>query len=253
MRKAKSIEEIRQHMKKGGRVIGRSFAHKLRGEVESITECGEFVVRCMSGQMEGAYNIWSFHQADDWQLVKLKEKEPQKATSIEDIREHLAKGGRVQLFSVWTEKPLEVECVTGVAVLFTTGGAIYFDEKLDWRLLPLDHGALPGLLGKALGKRISKAFESAPPLMDGIRELQQSGKMEAFRKKLLFGYPLTLEEQNELWFAVTGERIEYGRRCKECECTGKVAGCCAASAQACPDCTDGYVVTPSWKRELSNC
>lgn len=160
--------------------------------------------------------------------------------TLEDIREHLEKGGRVMVNSGFWSSPREVECVSEPtkAILFKEGGAIYFDERLHWELLPLPQQSKP-----------------APPLMDGIRALQQNGSMEKFRKKLMFGQPLTLDEQLALWEAVTGETFEYGRRCSRCHGNGKTNWNGAIERRipvTCDNCKgEGYSVVPTWRRLLT--
>lgn len=163
-----------------------------------------------------------------------------KRVTLEDIREHLEKGGRVTVIAPTWQRPCEVEYVTRNtgAIVFKAGGAIYFDERLHWELLPLP-----------------QQCKSAPPLMDGIRALQQNGSMEKFRKKLMFGQPLTLDEQRDLWEAVTGETFEYGRRCSRCHGNGETNWKGAIPLEApvtCDNCKgEGYSVVPTWRRLLT--
>lgn len=163
-----------------------------------------------------------------------------KAKTIVEIRKHLEKGGRVMVNSPFWPSPREVDRVDNVtaAILFTTGGGLYFDPKLDWELLPLP-----------------QQCKSAPPLMDGIRALQQNGSMEKFRKKLMFGQPLTLDEQRALWEAVTGETFDYGRRCSRCHGDGKTNWTGAIQLKVrvtCDNCKgEGYSVVPTWRRLLT--
>ena len=78
------------------------------------------------------------------------------------------------------------------------------------------------------------------------------------RAKVLFGQPWTIEEQLEVWELLTGERIERGRRCSQCNGEG-VTGSEYISltnpprviTQKCPACKDhpGYTVRPTWMVE----
>lgn len=106
-----------------------------------------------------------------------------KAESIEQIREHIKKGGRVVF-----EPSLEIVSLDDHRYYFNDGGASGLHNLMpsQWLLLPLeekepvtlmgqlenagvrayygngepeDYSTLPGLLGEALGKRISDAFK----------------------------------------------------------------------------------------------
>ena len=73
------------------------------------------------------------------------------------------------------------------------------------------------------------------------------------RAKVLFGQPWTIEEQLEVWELLTGERIERGRRCKTCDCSGTYEEWQPRKGFVdvpCDDCNGtGYTVRPTWMVE----
>lgn len=81
------------------------------------------------------------------------------------------------------------------------------------------------------------------------------------RAKVLFGQPWTIEEQLEVWELLTGERIQHGRRCNKCDCSGRVVkdfmkyGLHLGPGgldlfMDCRDCNgSGYTVRPTWMME----
>lgn len=169
-----------------------------------------------------------------------------KAESIEQIREHLARGGRVL-----DHNRDEVDGLGHVCVYYKHLSSIYpikdlTPEKLSrWELLPIEE------------EKPQKSFRDS-----------QKERMQRIRKSLLFGHYPSLDDLRDWWQATTGERIEWGRRCNACECTGyrqqritetvhiTVGGDevdrydVEATPARCEDCNgSGYTVRPTWMGE----
>lgn len=174
-----------------------------------------------------------------------------KATSIEQIREHLAKGGRA-LAVLKDGRTDEVKRVDMGMLRVYAGiwSSSFACVDVDhWQLLPLeekepvpvDHGTQKGQDIKAeLAKRGMEA-----PLMS----LWLSTHI---RQKLLFGQVPTMDELLQWWEDTSGERIEHGKRCERCQCSGKIKRDAGSSYKdvPCDDCQgSGYSVRPTWMEE----
>lgn len=186
-----------------------------------------------------------------------------KATSIEQIREHLARGGRVigtkgepGCWSTW--EALSVKTLnTVMATCSDQTRGIPF-SNLDWELLPIKEKPV-------VGKRISlsEAREIACKTMqdaEARRTIEPfsgrtpMGAVDELRRKLMFGHPWSMEEQRQVWELLTGERIEWGRRCNYCECSGKARKHVGNAQSAMVNCKlcqgSGYTVRPTWMGEV---
>lgn len=209
-----------------------------------------------------------------------------KATSIEQIREHLARGGRVTVNSPQWNTHRVVERVAGESskgpfssvVWFTTGGAIYFDKRFDWELLPIEEPATTNAVERDLvdGMRdfVRDLKEHGLPGIDSrtlpiltedptgesrrktpqiVIDGEDTGAGERIRQSLLFGHYPSLDDMRDWWQATTGERIEWGRRCNACECSGKARKHVGNGQSAMVNCKlcngDGYTERPTWMED----
>lgn len=165
-----------------------------------------------------------------------------KATSIEQIREHLARGGRVMCHFVRTEcgEP-EVNDVYGAAsgdrivVNYVDQMRVKFgDNRVDhWELLPIEEEltdeevdaeiARLGIDMKPAFERLHKMIQAkrSVPIEDVKLDITQDemivgAYVNRIRKALLFGHYPSMNDLIDWWQATTGERIEWGRRCERC-------------------------------------
>lgn len=164
-----------------------------------------------------------------------------KAESIEQIREHLERGGRV----IYGDQRI-VEAVTSTGrVLLGNGYYLEFDafEPSSWELLPIEEEIDAG---KVWCDQLSEMRQNQEAL-----EMQQR-----IRTALLYGRRPEMQDLLDWWQATTGERIEHGERCTVCDGTGQqVLNALTVRGvrnpvinQPCPACKDhpGYTVRPTW-------
>lgn len=213
--KAESIEQIREHLEKGGRVIDSD-------DREVFTKCNwPWLVKDLTSE-----------ELANWTLLPLEEKEPETVASdkieaagrlVKFIREYSSGQCRILSIGSACECPL---CDVGRLL----------EEKE-----PVDHGTQKGQDIKAeLAKRGMEA-----PLMS----LWLSTHI---RQKLLFGQVPTMDELLQWWEDTSGERIEHGKRCERCQCSGKIKRDAGSSYKdvPCDDCQgSGYSVRPTWMEE----
>lgn len=155
-----------------------------------------------------------------------------KATSIEQIREHLAKGGRA-LAVLKDGRTDEVKRVDMGMLRVYAGiwSSSFACVDVDhWQLLPLeekepvDHGTQKGQ---------EERFRDS-----------QKERMQRIRQRLLHGQWPDMSDLMAWWEATTGERIEMGKRCDACNCSGLAQ---EGRVRACEDCQgSGYSVRPTW-------
>ena len=207
-----------------------------------------------------------------------------KATSIEQIREHLARGGRVKSGTLW-----ELTCSIPTGFYLRVNGQLLFMPTdcvapCNWELLPLDEKPIPGVPASSLplvtedptgescdnckycsGKggwwdeesidqwywceHCDAAKEYYAPLRE--KKQRKEKRHHELRAKVLFGQPWSIEEQLEVWELLTGEKIEHGRRCDACNGDGTQFSELTWERVDCPKCEDhpGYTVRPTWMGE----
>jgi hypothetical protein len=190
-----------------------------------------------------------------------------RAESIEQIREHLARGGKVA-----TSYAGEVVSVFGdrVCIRPCRGKNFYApfssrdflllpieeeltDEEVDAEIarLGIDAKALPIVTEDPTGESRRKTPNI---LIDG----KDTGAGERIRKALLFGHYPDMNDLRDWWQATTGERIEWGRSCEKCGGEGVQTLAFYGRgieepimSQPCPACKDhpGYTVRPTWMED----
>jgi hypothetical protein len=114
-----------------------------------------------------------------------------KATSIEQIREHLARGGRVTVNSPQWNTHRVVERVAGESskgpfssvVWFTTGGAIYFDKRFDWELLPIEEE----LTDEEVDAEIARLGIDMKPAFERLHKMIQAKRSVPIEEEPLTG------------------------------------------------------------------
>lgn len=160
-----------------------------------------------------------------------------KATSIEQIREHLARGGRVANLSYEARSTYDRYIIAKM----TNGFEFQVEFRPGyWNLLPLeekepvDHGTQKGQ---------EERFRDS-----------QKERMQRIRTRLLHGQWPEMSDLMDWWEATTGERIEWGRRCERCDGRGRSKEVqrvgCFYGYVGCNDCQgSGYSVRPTWMEE----
>jgi hypothetical protein len=238
--KAESIEQIREHLAKGGRAL----AVLKDGRTDEVKRVDMGMLRVYAG-------IWSSSFAcvdvDHWQLLPLEEKEPVPVDHGTPSRE-------------WLEKMADIEDKCSVSV----GGM-----AADNRMLPglcevcgvgflLPSGRCVHCNVLAVDQDVSEGVPGAiAALPDGTQKGQeerfrdsQKERMQRIRQRLLHGMWPEMSDLLAWWEATTGERIEHGKRCEKCNGTGKsLVHCydgCPPMESPCPFCKNGYSVRPTW-------
>lgn len=157
-----------------------------------------------------------------------------KATSIEQIREHLAKGGRA-LAVLKDGRTDEVKRVDMGMLLVYAGiwsSSIACVDIDHWQLLPLEEKE-PVPVDHGTQKGQEERFRDS-----------QKERMQRIRQRLLHGQWPDMSDLMAWWEATTGERIEMGKRCDACNCSGLAQ---EGRVRACEDCQgSGYSVRPTW-------
>lgn len=196
--KAESIEQIREHLEKGGRVIDSD-------DREVFTKCNwPWLVKDLTSE-----------ELANWTLLPLEEKEPETVASdkieaagrlVKFIREYSSGQCRILSIGSACECPL---CDVGRLL----------EEKE-----PVDHGTQKGQ---------EERFRDS-----------QKERMQRIRQRLLHGQWPDMSDLMAWWEATTGERIEMGKRCDACNCSGLAQ---EGRVRACEDCQgSGYSVRPTW-------
>lgn len=201
-----------------------------------------------------------------------------KATSIEQIREHLARGGRVM--DEWGD---EIGGFTDDMVYLKNDSSVYFISELTpqliakWELLPIEEEKLPGTDAKTLPILTEYPTDTGQTVLwrDGAGSLRitskeplefrqsngqvrilidgnDTGAGERIRKALLFGHYPSMNDLRDWWQATTGECIEWGERCQYCDGNGNIAS--EVWEGPCIMCKDhpGYTVRPTWMGEVKH-
>lgn len=157
-----------------------------------------------------------------------------KATSIEQIREHLAKGGRA-LAVLKDGRTDEVKRVDMGMLRVYAGiwSSSFACVDVDhWQLLPLEEKE-PVPVDHGTQKGQEERFRDS-----------QKERMQRIRQRLLHGQWPDMSDLMAWWEATTGERIEMGKRCDACNCSGLAQ---EGRVRACEDCQgSGYSVRPTW-------
>lgn len=210
-----------------------------------------------------------------------------KATSIEQIREHLARGGCVHGVNKWGHWQRVVSVSERNQIFFASPGWCEFDHRdVDhWELLPIEEepkrqyycsvseccaehssddtcicwhdegtGPLrdrPEAIGRWRDKPLPGIDVKTLPILaedptgKWFRDSQKE-RMQRIRQSLLFGHYPSLDDLRDWWQATTGERIEWGRRCNYCDGNGNVPSeYYEGPCEACKD-HPGYTVRPTW-------
>lgn len=181
-----------------------------------------------------------------------------KATNIEQIREHLARGGRVLHEDENVGRWEIVEAMMGGLKCIANGVSIFLENNIvkpeGFELLPIEEETGIASVCLVCGTE--------------AESIEQCERCNALRKRLLFGQPWSMDEQREVWELLTGERIEHGKRCERCECTGYIQPRITETVHItvggdevdrydvestparCKDCNgSGYTVRPTWMGE----
>lgn len=164
-----------------------------------------------------------------------------KATSIEQIREHLAKGGRA-LAVLKDGRTDEVKRVDMGMLRVYAGiwSSSFACVDVDhWQLLPLEEKE-PVPVDHGTQKGQEERFRDS-----------QKERMQRIRTRLLHGQWPEMQDLMDWWEATTGERIEWGRRCERCDGRGRSKEVqrvgCFYGYVGCNDCQgSGYSVRPTW-------
>lgn len=260
--KAESIEQIREHLAKGGRAL----AVLKDGRTDEVKRVDMGMLRVYAG-------IWSSSFAcvdvDHWQLLPLEEKEPVPvAMEYDQVCDALKEKRRVQERGYCqTEQPVDHGTQKGQAkdgrdpMPCELNREAYLDllrEDFDWlveqpRSLEREH----------IKEVLSWLMKNRP---DGTQKVQeeiyvvgphdgtpeQQAVRQRIRTRLLHGVWPEMSDLLAWWEATTGERIEWGKRCERCKASGRVKRLLPIGYDwiTCLDCNgSGYSVRPTWMEE----
>ena len=259
--KAESIEQIREHLARGGLVTSD------RGDVALYIDAdGKIRYESPAG-----FTYRTTFNKGEWELLPLEEKPTRQyyyhvskcraEHSSDDtcicwhdegtgpLRHHPEEIGR------WREKPLTGIPASSLPLVTEdpTGepcdncehchgkGGRWDDESIDqWYWC----------------EHCDAAQEYYAPILE--KKKRKENRHHELRAKVLFGQPWSIEEQLEVWELLTGEKIEHGRRCEKCGGEGVTDSEYMALTnpprvimQKCPACINhpGYTVRPTWMGE----
>lgn len=246
--KAESIEQIREHLARGGRVLHEDEKIGRWEIVDAMIEGFKCIANGVSIFLEN-----NTVKPDGWELLPLDEKPTRQyyyrvnGCLAEDsssetcmcwhdegtgpLRDHPEEIGR------WREKPLPGVPASSLPLVAEdpTGG-----QAMTWR-------DVAGTLQINTGPLYHRKLQI---LING----NDTGAGERIRKALLFGHLPSMPDLLSWWEATTGERIEHGRRCDECGGDGKSRekrqhGIYYGYSD-CSECAGrGYTVRPTWMGE----
>lgn len=182
-----------------------------------------------------------------------------KAESIEQIREHLARGGRVLARNDDRNEEWEaIEFFDGYLVLDVNGMRFYCPvdrvKPEGWELVPIEEEKKVesrsfGVSNLSVDEERRDITRWRPNITHESEFTIPIEAHDRLRKKVLFGQTWTQEEQLEVCEMLTGERIQHGRRCNYCECAGRINYTTVHEVD-CPKCNgSGYTVRPTWMEQ----
>lgn len=235
--KAESIEQIREHLARGGRAAAyfkRNWGHPP--EVKMVHGTDGIYVKLKDGE-----STWFADPSiDHWELLPIDEKVKGHAG---DCTIYASKGNG---------EPTDGICTCGHDLRMKREGKLLpiEDEKplLGWR----DAGTISSKESLSFRQATNRRMKI---LIDG----EDTGAGERIRTALLYGRRPEMSDLLEWWQATTGERIEHGERCTVCDGTGQqVLNALTVRGvrnpvinQPCLACKDhpGYTVKPTWMEE----
>ena len=223
--RAESIKQIREHLARGGLVTSD------RGDVALYIDAdGKIRYESPAG-----FTYRTTFNKGEWELLPLEEKPTRQY--YYRVNGCLAEDSSSETCICWHDE--------GTGPLKDRPDRVH-----DWRDKPKEAVPVPGIPASSL------PLVTEDPTGKSWKHVSCKRRHHELRAKVLFGQPWSIEEQLEVWELLTGEKIEHGKRCERCECTGSITQICKSgqhqiSATTVPcSCDNGYTVRPTWMGEV---